>query len=96
MYINCVVTAISTLECTPNAPPATYSIAIHIANYGYATGTLSYTLALSVISVTAPDTSYAGGLSSQVVGTGLYENSVVKVCGFKCELEHIVEIAFLV
>ena len=83
---NCAVTSITstTLVCIPNAPAGTYSIQVYIENYGFSTGTVNYNLVSSVSLVTAPNTSYGGGMLLQLTGIGLYQNYNLTVCGFLC------------
>ena len=85
---NCNVNSISStiLDCIPNAPPGNYSIIVHILNYGYANGTLSYILNLTTSSEVIPNTGYSGGETLQLIGSGLYESTIVSVCGFSCEV----------
>ena len=82
----CTVTSVTstTINCTPNAPGGSYTVSVHICGYGYAASTLSYSLTLGVTAITAPNSSFNGGLLLELTGTGLYSTTVVKVCGFPC------------
>ena len=84
----CDVTSITTttLDCTPNAPAGTYNISVYIQDIGFGAETLSYTLALYVATITAPSSSYSGGLVLALDGTGLYQSTAVEVCGFPCKV----------
>lgn len=88
LEFTCQVTSISTttLQCNPDAPVGTYTIVVHIYNYGYATNTLSYTISLTIGSLSADSSSYAGGKILTLTGTGLHETVKVQVCKNDCEI----------
>ena len=82
----CIVSAVTTtsINCSPNAPPGTYTISVYIKNYGFSTGTVTYTITLAGTSASAASSSFNGGQLLTVTGTGLYETTVVRVCGSEC------------
>ena len=88
---SCTVSALTStsLSCTPQAPAGNYTLSVHLANYGFATGSgsLAYRLSLSATTFTSTSSSYAGGPTLTISGFGLHESSTVKVCGSICPIE---------
>ncbi|CAG9312591.1 unnamed protein product [Blepharisma stoltei] len=85
----CTVTSVSASQivCTPTSPAGTYTISLHVDGYGYSTGSLSSQIALSIANVNASPSSYEGGQSVTLTGTGLSDNLKVYLCGFQCNVE---------
>ncbi|OMJ78805.1 hypothetical protein SteCoe_21333 [Stentor coeruleus] len=83
----CSVTSINTntIVCLPNAPPGTYHVSVHIENYGFAVGSITATITLSASISGTVSTSYQGGVTLSLTGTGLHEDTQVLVCNIPCE-----------
>ena len=85
---SCPVASISstTINCTPDAPPGTYSISVYIQGYGYNSGSATAVIALTTASINTLTCSYQGGCLLQIAGTGLHESVAVTICNNTCTL----------
>lgn len=83
----CPVTSITstTIDCVPNVPPGTYDVSVHINNYGFAVGSITATIALAASISGSVSSSYQGGVTLSLTGTGLHEDTHVLVCNTPCE-----------
>ena len=92
---NCAVTTASTssISCTlENGPAGDLEVIFYVKSKGKATGSLVYTLELSILSVTPSSGSVGGGTKIAIAGTGFpnsldgWSNGLVQIGGNSCKI----------
>eukprot|EP00361_Fabrea_salina_P003869 CAMPEP_0202427040 /NCGR_PEP_ID=MMETSP1345-20130828/1320_1 /ASSEMBLY_ACC=CAM_ASM_000843 /TAXON_ID=342563 /ORGANISM="Fabrea Fabrea salina" /LENGTH=3382 /DNA_ID=CAMNT_0049037631 /DNA_START=76 /DNA_END=10221 /DNA_ORIENTATION=+ len=79
--------SVSEVTCTPSVAPGTYSVKVYLEGYGFSSGPdLTFTEELQVSSVSASQSSFAGGQTVELSGTSLTSDLQVEVCGEPCKV----------